>query len=68
MWKALTFGVKPAERVLFEAINRAGKRFDSIAAPTDEPLVIHQHGSISGRALIILVHGLGGSRYHTCFS
>jgi pimeloyl-ACP methyl ester carboxylesterase len=31
----------------------------------DEPLVIHRHGEMPGRALIILAHGLGGTRYGT---
>lgn len=33
--------------------------------PIDVPLVIHGHGDSSGRALVIFIHGLGGSRYGT---
>jgi hypothetical protein len=39
--------------------------FDTIDDSTDEPLVIHRHGSSPGRALIVLLHGLGGKRYGT---
>jgi pimeloyl-ACP methyl ester carboxylesterase len=39
--------------------------FDSTDDPEDQPLVIHRHGSSPGRALIVLLHGLGGRRYGT---
>ena len=39
--------------------------FARIEEVPDEPLVIHRHGDQPGRALIILAHGLGGTRYGT---
>lgn len=38
--------------------------FDSLDE-SEEPLVIHRHGSSPRRALVILLHGLGGDRYCT---
>jgi len=39
--------------------------FETIDESTEEPLVIHRRGVSPGRALIVLLHGLGGRRYGT---
>jgi pimeloyl-ACP methyl ester carboxylesterase len=39
--------------------------FDTTDDPPDQPLVIHRHGASPGRALLVLLHGLGGKRYLT---
>lgn len=39
--------------------------FEAFERSDNEPLVIHRHGDRSGDALIVFVHGWGGSRYRT---
>jgi pimeloyl-ACP methyl ester carboxylesterase len=39
--------------------------FNRIEDAEDEPLVIHRRGEVTAPALIVLIHGLGGSRYGT---
>jgi pimeloyl-ACP methyl ester carboxylesterase len=39
--------------------------FSTLHDSIDEPLIIHQHGNLQGRALVVFIHGLRGTRYGT---
>lgn len=44
---------------------RCYPNFSAVNDSDDEPLIVHQHCDSYGRALVVFIHGLGGTRYGT---